>query len=92
MKAIREQLKKPITKAYLLFLSNSPSYVSKFNLLFQSLSPNIHCLLKEMQQLLLRLLNIFITPHALQFASCVTDVDISIANQRQDEDLTIGAT
>ena len=36
MKAIRERLKKPITKAYLLFLSNSLSYVSKFNLLVQS--------------------------------------------------------
>ena len=45
-----------------------------------------------MQQLLLRLLNKFITPHAVQSASCVTDVDISIANQRQDEDLTIGTS
>ena len=92
MKAIREQLKKPITKAYLLFLSNILSYISKFNLLFQCSSPNIHCLLKEMQQLLLRLLNKFIIPHAIQSASCVTDVDISIANQRQDDDLMIGTS
>ena len=73
MKAIREQLKKPITKVYLLFLSNILTCVSKFNLLFQSSSPNIHCLLKEMQQLLLRLLNKFIIPHAIQSVSCITD-------------------
>ena len=92
MKAIREQLKKPITKAYLLFLSNILSYVSKFNLLFQSSSPNLHCLLREMHQLLLRILNKFIVPHVIQSASNVTDVDISIANQRQDDDLTIGTS
>ena len=86
MKAIREQLKKPITKAYLLFLSNILSYISKFNLHFQSSSPIIHCLLKEMQQLLLCLLNKFIIPHAIQ------SVDISIANQRQDDDLMIGTS
>ena len=45
-----------------------------------------------MQQLLLRLLNKFIIPHAIQSASCITDVDISIANQRQDDDLTIGTS
>ena len=92
MKAIREQLKKPITKAYLLFLSNILSYVSKFNLLFQSSSPNLHCLLREMHQLLLRILNKFILPHVIQSASNVTDVDISIVNQRQDDDLTIGTS
>ena len=92
MKAIREQLKKPITKAYLLFLSNILSFISKFNLLFQSSSPNIHCLLKEMQQLLLCLLNKFIVPHAVQSASNITHVDISIASQRQDDDLSIGTS
>ena len=92
MKAIREQLKKPITKAYLLFLSNILSFISKFNLLFQSSSPNIHCLLKEMQQLLLRLVNKFIVPHAVQSASNITHVDISIASQRQDDDLSIGTS
>ena len=78
MKVIREHLKKPITKVYLLFLSNILSCISKFNLLFQSSSPNIHCLLKEMQQLLLRLLNKFIIPHAIQSALCITDVVLQI--------------
>ena len=92
MKAIREQLKRPITKAYLLFLSNVLSNVSKLNLLFQSSSPNTHCLLMEMQQLLLRLLNKFVIPHAIHSASGINDVDISIANQRQDNDLMIGTS
>ena len=43
-----------------------------------------------MKQLLLRLLNKFIIPHAIQSASCITDVDISNGNQRQDDDLMIG--
>ena len=92
MRIIREQLKKPITKAYLLFLSNVLSNVNKFNLLFQSSSPNIHCLLKEMKHLLLRLLNKFILPQAIQSASCITDVDISSCNQRQDDDLMLGTS
>lgn len=45
-----------------------------------------------MQQLLLRLLNKFRIPHAIQSASNITDVDITIANQRQDDDLTIGTS
>ena len=45
-----------------------------------------------MHQLLLPILNKFIVPHVIQSASNVTDVDISIANQRQDDDLTIGTS
>ena len=47
MKAFRDQLKKPITNAYLFFLSNILSSVNKFNLPFQSSSPNIHRLVKR---------------------------------------------
>ena len=90
MKIIREQLKKSITKAYLLVLSNVLSNVSQFNLLFQSLSPNIHSLLKEMKHLLLRLLNKFIFPHAIQSASCITEVDMNSGNQRHNDDLMLG--
>ena len=89
---LREQLKKPLTKGYLLFLSNVLSSVTKFNLLFQSSSPNIQCLLKEMKQLLLHLLNKFIIPHAIQSASCLNDVDIDGKNQKQDDDLLLGTS
>ena len=88
---LREQLKKPLTKGYLLFLSNVLSSVTKFNLLFQSSSPNIQCLLKEMKQLLLHLLNKFIIPHAIQSASCLNDVDIDRKNQK-DDDLLLGTS
>ena len=42
MKGLRDQLKKPITKTYLLFLSNIISNVNKFNVLYQSSPLNIH--------------------------------------------------
>ena len=38
---------------------------------------------------MLYLLNRFIISHAIKSASCITDVDFSIANQRQDDDLMI---
>ena len=87
VRMLREQLKKPLTKGYLLFLSNAS--VTKFNLLFQSSSPNIQCLLKEMKQLLLHLLNKFIIPQAIQSASCLNYVDIDRKNQKQDDDLLL---
>ena len=65
---MRDELKKPITKAYLLFLSNVLCSVNKFNLLFQSSSSNVHKLVKEMNQLLLGLLNKFILPPAIHAA------------------------
>ena len=49
MMALRDKLKKGISKAYLLFLSNILSSVNKFNLLFQYSSPNIHLLVKEIR-------------------------------------------
>ena len=92
MKALRDQLKKPITKAYLLFLSNILSSVNKFNLLFQSSSPNIHRLVKEMNQLLLGILNKFVIPEAIHSVARVLDVDPSRENQKADEDLMLGAS
>ena len=91
-KALRDQLKKPITKAYLLFLSNILSSVNKFNLLFQSSSPNIHQLVKEMNQLLLGFLNKFVIPEAIHSVARVLDVDPSRENQKADEDLMLGAS
>ena len=46
-KKMRDQLKKPITKAYLLFLSNVLCSVNKFNILFQSSSSIVHKLCKR---------------------------------------------
>ena len=75
MKALGDQLKKPITKAYLLFLSNILSNVNNFNLLFQYSSTNIHRLVKEMNQLLLGILNKFVTPEVIHSAARVLDVN-----------------
>ena len=92
MKALRDQLKKPITKAYLLFLSNILSSINKFNLLFQASSPNIHRLVKEMNQLLLSILNKFVIPQATHSAPQVLDVDLCRENQKADQDLMLGVS
>ena len=61
MKAIRA-IEEAYNQSISSFLSNILSYVSQFNLPFQSSSPSLHCLLREMLQLLLRILNKFIVP------------------------------
>ena len=90
-KKIRDQLKKPITKGYLLVLSNILSSMNKFNTLFQSASPNLHRLVKEMNQLLLGILNKFILPAAIHSATKITDVNLSRENQKDDDDLVLGS-
>ena len=77
-KKIRDQLKMPITKGYLLALSNILSSVNKFNTSFQSASPNLHRLVKEMNQLLLGILNKFVLPSAIHSASKITDINVKI--------------
>ena len=90
-KRIRDHLKKPITKAYLLVLSNILSSINKFNTLFQSDSPNLHKLVKEMNQLLLGIVNKFILPSAVHSATKIKDVNISPENQKNDDDLVLGS-
>ena len=91
MKTMRDHLKSPITKAYLLFLSNILSIINKFNLLFQSSSPNAHRLLKEMNQLILSILNKFIIPSAIHSAAGnISAVSMHRSNQKEDDDLILG--
>ena len=90
-KKIRDQLKMPITKGYLLALSNILSSVNKFNSLFQSASPNLHRLVKEMNHLLLGILNKFVLPSAIHSASKITDLNLSRENQKDNEDLVLGS-
>ena len=90
-KKIRDQLKMPITKGYLLALSNILSSVNKFNTLFQSASPNLHRLVKEMNQLLLGILNKFVLPSAIHSASKITDINLSRENQKDNEDLVLSS-
>ena len=87
---IKDQLKMPITKGYLIVLSNILSSINKFNTLFQSQSPNLQKLVKEMNQLL-GLLNKFILPIAIQSALKITDVDLSRENQKDNDDLVLGS-
>ena len=80
----------PITKGYLIVLSNILSSINKFNTLFQSQSPNLQRLVKEMNQLL-GLLNKFILPIAIQSALKITDVDLSRENLKDNDDLVLGS-
>ena len=90
-KKIRDELKMPITKGYLLALSNILSSVNKFNTLFQSASPNLHMLVKEMNQLLLGILNKFVLPSAIHSASKITDINLSRENQKDNVDLVLAS-
>ena len=63
---ITEALEKPITKAYLMFLSDSLPVINVFNKVMQQQSPTIHCLHQEVTTFMKKLLLRFMQPQAVQ--------------------------
>ena len=59
--------------------------------LFRSSSSNVHKLIKEMNQLLLGLLNKFVLPQSIHAATKITEIDLCLENQKDDDDLLLGS-
>ena len=59
--------------------------------MFQYSSSNIHKLVKEMNRLLLGILNKFVLPRPIHSANKIREVNICQENQNDDNDLLLGS-
>ncbi|KAJ8270844.1 hypothetical protein GJAV_G00119920 [Gymnothorax javanicus] len=88
---IVKELNNPLTLAVANFLSQSISFFEKKNVILQSLSPLIHTLKKELDDLLKSLLVQFVKPSVVAAANELTHVDYnSRKNQKDDDELVTG--
>lgn len=69
-------LEKPMTKAYLMFLSDALPIINNFNKVMQKRSPTIHFLYNEISSFVKKMLLRFMTPTAVQSAINITALDI----------------
>ena len=63
---ITSSLEKPLTKLYLMFLSNVLQVINAFNKLMQGEAPTVHFLLREVQAFVKKLLLRFMAPTVIQ--------------------------
>ena len=66
VRKITSTLEKPLTKLYLMFLSNALHVINVFNKLMQTESPTIHILHREVQSFVKKILLRFIRPSVVQ--------------------------
>lgn len=69
-------LEKPVTKAYLMFLSDSLPVINIFNKVMQNGSPTIHFLYNEVSSFVKKMLLRFMTPAVVQSAINITALDV----------------
>ena len=69
-------LEKPLTKAYLMFLSDSLPIINNFNKVMQKRSPTIHYLYNEISSFVKKMLLRFLIPTSVQSVVNLTALDI----------------
>ena len=77
VRRVRAVLEKPLTKAYLLFLSSPLPIINNFNKLMQRESPLVHILQQQLDGLVRKLLLRFMKPDHVCASPSVVQVDIS---------------
>ena len=63
---ITSSLEKPLTKLYLMFVSNALQVINAFNKLMQGEAPTVHFLLREVQAFVKKLFLRFMVPSVIQ--------------------------
>ena len=79
VRRITEGLEKPLTKAYLMFLSDGLPIINVFNKLMQQQSPTIHFLHQEVQSFVRKLLLRFMSTNSVQGVD-ISDIDFDCAD------------
>ena len=87
---VNNVLDKPLTKAYLLFLSTTLPIINTFNKFMQQESPLLHVLHDELDGLVRRLLLRFMKSEHVLTAGSITDVDIKEEYYLPLEDVFVG--
>ena len=81
---ITEALENPITKAYLMFLSDSLPVVNVFNKIMQQQSPTVHILHQETTAFIKKLLLRFMQPQAIQGSNAdISKIDVKDSSKHK---------
>nr|XP_042906662.1 zinc finger BED domain-containing protein 5-like [Parasteatoda tepidariorum] len=88
---IKKMFLDPRTKLYLLFLESVLPLFCSVNVLLQSEEPLIHCLRRELEMLLTKLIARYISPVSVKEAKSIRTIEFSNRKrQKLNEDLVIG--
>ena len=91
---LRDAFSNPMTELYMMFFKAVLPAFTNFNKFLQTEEPLIHCLHEQMQSFLHKLASKFVKHDVIQQTKqndiSLTKLDITLVNQKDDEDLTVG--
>ena len=82
---ITEALETPITKAYLMFLSDSLPIINIFNKIMQQQSPTVHFLHQEITAFVKKLLLPLMHPRAIQGSNAISKINVKDSSKQISE-------